>query len=166
MSSDDPTRPESRWSTLHRLLAEIDGQIAELYTQRGISGVRPRFVLPLVRLAHTGPLTIRALALELDRTHSAMSQTVAALRRDGFVETVPGADGRTREVTLTDRARRLVPLMEAEWRATEAAVDELDDEVDHPLSVAARDTARALAARPMIDRLHAHLVEPPAEPEA
>ena len=58
-------------------------QIESLYAERGIQGVRPRFAYPLIRLAHTGPLTIRELADSLDRSHSAMSQTITAMRAAG-----------------------------------------------------------------------------------
>lgn len=46
----------------------------------------------------------------LDLTHSAVSQTVAALRAEGLVVTVPGPDARTRVVELTERAKELVAL--------------------------------------------------------
>ncbi|MEU8120466.1 MarR family transcriptional regulator [Spirillospora sp. NPDC049024] len=164
MTSSDPTAAPGRWSGLFALLAGIDAQIESLYTERGIRGVRPRFAYPLIRLAHTGPLTIRELAESLDRSHSAMSQTIAAMRREGLVDSEPGADARTRRVTLTDRGRGLVPFLEAEWRATEAAVAELDDEVPHPLSGVVAELERALARRPMRDRILSRLEAPPPDP--
>src|SRR5918992_670810 len=94
-----------------------DATIARIYTERGITGVRPRCVGPLIRLGRRGGMTIRQLTESLDVTHSAMSQTVSALQRAGLVTTAPGADARTREVVLTERARALLPFLEAEWRA-------------------------------------------------
>ncbi|WP_218009947.1 MarR family winged helix-turn-helix transcriptional regulator [Actinomadura kijaniata] len=157
MTSLDPTASPGRWHALYALLAAMDSQIESLYTERGVEGVRPRFAYPLIRLAHTGPLTIRELADSLDRSHSAMSQTISAMRREGLVETEPGADARTRRIILTDRGRDLVPFLEAEWRATEAAVAELDDEVPHPLSAVVTELERALARRSMRDRILSHL---------
>ncbi|MFI6515720.1 MarR family winged helix-turn-helix transcriptional regulator [Spirillospora sp. NPDC050679] len=166
MTSTDPTASPGRWHALHALLARMDGEIESLYADRGIEGVRPRFAYPLIRLAHTGPLTIRELAESLNRSHSAMSQTIAAMRREGLVDSGPGADARTRRITLTDRGRALVPFLEAEWRATEAAVAELDDEVSHPLSAVVAELEQALARRPMKQRILAHLdAPPPAPPE-
>ncbi|MFC9970935.1 MarR family winged helix-turn-helix transcriptional regulator [Spirillospora sp. NPDC127200] len=164
MTSTDPTASPGRWHALYALLARMDGQIESLYADRGIEGVRPRFAYPLIRLAHTGPLTIRELAESLDRSHSAMSQTISAMRREGLVDSGPGADARTRRITLTDRGRALVPFLEAEWRATEAAVAELDDEVSPPLSAVVTELERALAQRSMKERVLAHLDEPPAAP--
>lgn len=164
VTSSDPTATPGRWHALHTLLAGLDAQIESLYTDRGIRGVRPRFAYPLIRLAHTGPLTIRELAASLDRSHSAMSQTIAAMRREGLVDSEPGADARTRRVSLTDRGRALVPFLEAEWRATEAAVAELDDEVPHRLSAVVTELERALARRPMKDRILSHLGAVPPDP--
>jgi DNA-binding MarR family transcriptional regulator len=169
----DPTASAGRWDALHALLADIDSQIESLYTERGIEGVRPRFAYPLIRLAHTGPLTIRELAESLGRSHSAMSQTITAMRREGLVDSEPGADARTRRITLTERSRALIPFLEAEWRATETAVAELDDEVSHPLSAVVAELARALERRPMRDRIGSHLAgllpdvgAPPTEPRS
>lgn len=135
-----------------------------MYVERGIEGVRPRFAYPLIRLAHTGPLTIRELADSLGRSHSAMSQTLTAMRREGLVDSELGTDARTRRITLTDRGRALIPFLEAEWRATEAAVAELDDEIPHALSAVVAELERALERRPMRHRILAHLDEPFADP--
>lgn len=156
IDSGDPTE-QSRWRPLFALLNAMDEDIARLYGERGIEGVRPRFALPLIRLSHRGPLTIRQLAATLDVTHSAMSQTVGALRREGLVSSSPGPDARTRQVELTDRAVAIVPFLEAEWRATEHAVAELDAEIPYALSQAASDLKAALSRRSFYDRIARHL---------
>jgi DNA-binding MarR family transcriptional regulator len=152
----DPTK-HSRWRPLRVLLAAMDDEIGRLYTERGINGVRPRYVMPMIRLGNSRPMTIRALAEDLDVTHSAMSQTVTALRREGLVTSAPGADARTREVELTERAKKLVPFLEAEWRATERAVAELEEELPYALSQVVRDLEAALEKRSFHDRIERHL---------
>lgn len=156
VSRSDPTE-HSRWRPLRQLLQAMDDDIARLYDERGVSGIRPRYAMPLIRLGRRGPMTIRDLAEALDVTHSATSQTVAALRREGFVRTRPGADARTREVALTARGRALLPFLEAEWRATERAVADLDAEIPYPLSQVVRDLEAALTRRPFRDRIAARL---------
>ncbi len=135
----------------------MDADIARVYDERGVRGVRPRFTMVLIRLAHTGAMTIRELAEGMERSHSALSQTVAALRTEGLVDSVPGPDARTRLITLTDAGRELVPFLEAEWRATEAAVAELESEVPYPLTQVVQDLASALQRRSFKDRIIAHL---------
>jgi DNA-binding MarR family transcriptional regulator len=164
----EPTSPTpdpvdtSRWRPVWQLLGSLDRDIADLYAEAGLAGFRPRFAGPLIRLARRGPLTIQQLADLAEVTHSAMSQTVTAMRTAGFVESAIGPDSRTRLVALTDRARSVVPFLEAEWRATEAALVELEAEVPHALSQAALDIRAALTVRPFAERLRSHLhVEPP-----
>lgn len=131
--------------------------ISALYAERGVEGVRPRFAYPLIRLAHTGPLTIKDLAASLGLTHSAVSQTVSALRSQGLVESAAGPDARTRVVDLTRRGRDLVPFLEAEWRATEAAAFELDAALPVSLVEFTEALRRQLDERAFLDRILDHL---------
>jgi DNA-binding MarR family transcriptional regulator len=159
--TESPDGPEplepAEWRPLHQLLGHMDEQIAEVYRRRGITDVRPRFVGPLILLARHRSLTIRELAELTGRTHSALSQTVTALRKQGLVESAPGADARTRRVTLTARGRGLVPLMEAEWHATEEAVRQLDREIPYAMTRVVADLAAALARRSFADRVEDQL---------
>jgi DNA-binding MarR family transcriptional regulator len=152
----DPTEV-NRWRPLRLLLDAMEADIARLYAEHGISGIRPRHVGPLIRLGRRGPMSIRELADALTVTHSAMSQTVSALRREGLVRDVPGDDARVRRVALTERARAVLPFLEAEWSATERAVAELEDEIPYPLSRVIRDLEAALARRSFRDRIARHL---------
>jgi DNA-binding MarR family transcriptional regulator len=152
----DPTE-QSRWRPFHQLVRHMDNDLGRIYVDRAVTGITPRHVMPLIRLAYVGEITIRQLASELGVTHSAASQTVAALSRAGYVRTEKGADARTRTVTLTDTGRALIPLFEAEWRATEAAIAELEEEIPYPLSQVARDLEAALAERSFYQRVTAHL---------
>ncbi|GIM74001.1 MarR family winged helix-turn-helix transcriptional regulator [Winogradskya consettensis] len=145
------------WSPVHALLGELDRDIAALYTEAGIEGVRTRFVGPLIALGRFGPHTIQELADRRGVTHSAMSQTVAAMRTAGLVESAEGPDGRTRRVQLTARATEIVPFMNAEWRATEATVRALDAELPYPLTKVVEDIRAALARRSFPDRLQDNL---------
>ncbi len=139
----------------------MDAEVEQVYVARGIEGVRPRFAYPMIRLAHTGPLTIRQLAKSLDRSHSAISQTIAAMRKEGLVSSEPGPDARTRRIDLTERGRALVPFLEAEWRATHTTVAELDAEIPYPLTTVVEDLRRALERRSMRERVLGHLGKPP-----
>ena len=158
VTSADPTT-DGYWQPLREVQQLMEQGIVALYEQRGIEGVRPRFAYPLIRLAHTGPLTIKELAASLELTHSAVSQTVSALRAQGLVETAPGADARTRVVDLTDEGRDLVPFLEAEWRATEAAAAELDATLPVSLAELTAAMRERLADRPFLDRILDHLPE-------
>ncbi|HZA31877.1 MAG TPA: MarR family winged helix-turn-helix transcriptional regulator [Propionibacteriaceae bacterium] len=158
-SRDSDLIESSRWRPLRLLLSAMDRDIAAFYDNAGIHGFRPRFSPALIQLARQGPMTIRALADAVDVTHSAMSQTVAAMRSAGLVSGAPTIDARTRAVRLTPKARRLVPFLEAEWRATERTVIELEEEIPYPLTQVVRDIEHAVGRRSFGDRLEQHLAE-------
>ena len=151
-SPGDPTLT-SALRPLRLLLNAMDDDIGRLYDERGVAGVRPRFSMTLIKLRHLGPLTIRQLAAEVEVTHSAMSQTITAMRAAGLVDAATGADARTRTISLTGQGRALVPFLEAEWRATEAALGELESEIPYPLTQVVRDMAEALQRRSFHDRI-------------
>jgi DNA-binding MarR family transcriptional regulator len=159
---DDPTEV-SRWRPVFRLLSDMDDEIARVYADNGIEDLKPTWVLEIVRLHARGPMTIAELARSVGRTHSALSQKVAAMRAAGWLETTPGRDARSKMVTLTAKAERAVVLLDAEWRATEAAVTELEAELPYPLTRVAEDIRAALARRSFHTRITEHLsAESPA----
>lgn len=137
----------------------MDQDIASLYDEVGAGRVRPRFVGPLLRLGRHGPMTIRELADRVEVTHSAMSQTVAGMREAGLVDDAETTDRRTRKITLSELGRELLPLMEAEWRATEATVREIETEIPYPVSRAVEDIRAALTRRSFSERLRDNLAK-------
>lgn len=148
----DPTE-ESRWRGLRLLQSAMDAEIARLYTEAQIQGLKPSFVMELLRLNARGPMTITELAESVERTHSATSQKVAAMRIAGLVRTMPGPDARSKKVALTTRAKRVVRRLAAEWRATEAAIDEIETEIPYPLSRVVTDIEEALQRKSFHDRI-------------
>lgn len=156
----DPTE-QSRWRPVRLLLDAMDADIGKIYAARQISGLKPSFVMELLRLHARGPMTITELADSVQRTHSATSQKVAAMRAAGLVRTVPGTDARSKKVTLTAKARRIVGLLAAEWRATEAAVAALEADIPYPLSQVVSDIQAALRRRSFHDRILDHLASDP-----
>lgn len=154
----DPTE-HSIWRPLRLLLAAMDADIARLYADSPIDGIKPSFVLELLRLHARGPMTIAELAESVGRTHSAISQKVAAMRAAGLVRTAAGADARTKKVMLTGSARKIVGQLGAEWRATEAAVAEIEAEIPYPLSRVVADIEAALRRKSFHDRVAAKLAD-------
>jgi len=155
----DPTT-SSRWRPLHRLLAAMDDDIAQIYRDLGISDLKPTWVRELLRLEAHGPMTITELAESTQRTHSAMSQKVSAMQAAGFVRTRPGPDARSKRVTLTAKARRITGQLAAEWAATA----ELETEIPYPLSRAVADIQTALDHKTFRERILEHLDDAPSAP--
>ena len=157
----DPTE-QSRWRPVFRVLSGIDDEIARVYAENGIPDLKPNWVMEIIRLHVRGPMTIAELARSVERTHSAMSQKVAAMRAAGWLETSPGPDARSKKVTLTPKAERIAAKLAAEWRATEASITELEAEIPYPLTRVADDIAAALARKSFHDRITEKLAQDPA----
>jgi DNA-binding MarR family transcriptional regulator len=157
----DPTEI-SHWRPWRLLQAAMDDDIGRLYAEAKIDGIKPSFVMELIRLHARGPMTISELAASVQRTHSGTSQKVAAMRAAGLVRTTTGADARSKQVVLTAKARRLVGRLAAEWRATEAAVAEIEAEIPYPLTQVTRDIEAALQRKSFHDRIAEKLAADPA----
>lgn len=153
---------QSLWRPLRLLQASMDADIARIYSEQQIDGLKTSFVMELLRLHACGPMTITELAESVHRTHSALSQKVAAMRAAGWVQTVVGDDARSKRVTLTDKGRRVVGRLAAEWRATEAALADLEAEIPYPLSRVVADIEQALERKSFHDRIAEKLAEDPA----
>jgi DNA-binding MarR family transcriptional regulator len=156
----DPTE-ESVWRRLRILLAAMEAEIARIYAEADVTGLKPSMVMELLRLNARGAMTIGELAESVQRTHSATSQKVAAMRAAGLIRTTTGADARTRKVTLTAKARRIMGKLAAEWRATEASVAEIEQEIPYPLSRVVTDIEAALRRKSFHDRIAEKLAHDP-----
>jgi DNA-binding MarR family transcriptional regulator len=154
----DPSEP-SRWRPLWDLQRDMSAEIGRIYTDAHVDGLKPSYVRELLLLYSRGPMTITELAQAVQRTHSAMSQKVAAMRAAGLVRTGAGADARSKMVALTAKSRRIAGLLAAEWQATEAALAELEAELPYPVTQVVGDVSEALARRSFYDRITAHLAK-------
>jgi DNA-binding MarR family transcriptional regulator len=162
---DDPTE-RSRWRPVFGLLSDLDDAIAQVYADNGIDDLKPSWVLEIVRLHVRGPMTIAELARSVSKTHSALSQKVAAMRAAGWLDTTQGADARSKRVTLTPKAERVAGLLAAEWRATESAIAEIEAELPYPLTRVADDIRAVLARKTLHDRITDRLAADTAQPSS
>jgi DNA-binding MarR family transcriptional regulator len=165
-SEQTPKRPASIdelpsiWRPLDAVRRRMDDSLGDLYRELGIEGVSTRFSMAIMFLAD-GDATIRSLAERCGVTHSAMSQSVAAMKTAGLVTSAPGDDARSRVVALTDAGRSLAPLLWDEWYATEAAVAELDAELTRPVGAVVAEIDAALDRESFADRVRRHLGQRP-----
>ncbi|MBW4722103.1 MarR family transcriptional regulator [Saccharothrix sp. SC076] len=149
---------------MRHLHDQLDADITRVYADLGLPEFRPRYA-PVVRIVDArGPQSIRDLATTIGITHSAVSQTVNQMKRDGLVDLRPGDDARQRIVHLTDRTRALLPTIHAEWNATTAAARQLDAELPYPLSTLVELALRAVGEKSMHQRVREHLEPEPPHP--
>ena len=131
----------------------MDADIARIYAEAQITGLTPSMVMELLKLHAHGPMTITELAQSVQRTHSATSQKVAAMRAAGLVRTTTGSDARTRKIIMTAKGRRIIGKLAAEWRATEAAVADIENEIPYPVAQVAADIEAVLQRKSFHDRI-------------
>ncbi|WP_051174132.1 MarR family winged helix-turn-helix transcriptional regulator [Amycolatopsis orientalis] len=138
---------------LRHVLEVTEADVSAFFEDIGLGDYRPRFT-PFVRaIVARGPLAIRDLAAEVGVTHSAASQTIAQMARQDLVSLERGTDARQRIVSLTDKARKLMPTLEAEWAATSAAADQLEAELPYPLREVLAAAIEALERKPLRQRI-------------
>jgi DNA-binding MarR family transcriptional regulator len=136
---------------LRNLIDRLDSDVDQRYREDGLD-YRPRFTPVARALSIFGPKSIATIAREAGMRHSAISQTVAQMRRQGLITLVAGRDGRERLVTPTPLLVSMMPQLVRHWAATNAAAAELDAELPQSLVAAVRAALEALEQRSFADR--------------
>lgn len=124
------------------LLSQLGSHVAGEF-QRSMSGigVKPRTYAVLMALANQDGQSQRQLSARLGIHRNAMVLVIDALEADGLVKRVAHPDDRRAfAITLTDRARNLLPDLDKTGHA-------LEDSITTPLSAAERNTLRELLQR-------------------
>lgn len=149
--------------TLVRHLIELlDGEVEAAYAASGLDW-RPRYTPILRALMGLGPVSIKVLAQKIGISHSAVSQTVSQMVKDGLVALKPGSDARERIVILTAKAETMIPALQRQWAAVNAAAAQLDGELSSPLSAVVREAIAALGQCPFGERIRAAAQALPAD---
>jgi DNA-binding MarR family transcriptional regulator len=141
-------------SRVRTLIELLDGEVEAAYAASGLDW-RPRYTPVLRTLMSLGPTSIKAVALEIGISHSAVSQTVSQMTRDGLVLLKPGADARERIVALTPKTEAMIPALQRQWAATNTAANQLDAELSAPLSAVLGEAIDALNRRTFGERIAA-----------
>ncbi|GAA4542521.1 MarR family winged helix-turn-helix transcriptional regulator [Amycolatopsis samaneae] len=149
----EPLTSEGLGTRLRHVLDLLDGDVAKFLDDLGLTDYRPRYSPIVHALVAHGTLAIRDLARETGVTHSAASQTVAQMNRAGLLTLAPGADARERLVSLTGKARDLVPLLDAAWAATSEAATRLEAELPYSLGELLAAIVDALEGRSFRERI-------------
>lgn len=142
MSSASPTLG----TLLRSLIDLLDGDVESAYAAAGLAW-RPRYTPVLRVLRRSGPSAIKTIALEIGVSHSAASQTVSQMAREGLLVMTPGVDARERIVVLTPETEAMIPALERQQAATNAAAAELDAELSASLTEVLGEAITALHRR-------------------
>jgi DNA-binding MarR family transcriptional regulator len=124
------------------LMSQLGSHIAGEFQRRMSDiGARPRTFAVLMALATEDGQSQRQLSARLGIHRNAMVTVIDTLEAEGLVKRMAHPDDRRAfAVTLTARARRLLPDLDA-------AVSALEDTITAPLSAVERRTLRELLQR-------------------
>ena len=143
-------------SLLRALIASLDDGVQQLYRSHSET-FRPRYYPVVILLLDHDALRIGELAERCGVSQPAMTQTVAAMRRDGIVRTEDGKDHRARLVSLTAEGKAQAARLDAYWQATARAAAQLEAECGFSISEIAGGYLKALEQRPFIERIKEQL---------
>lgn len=113
---------------LRQLLERLDRDVERAYRERGLD-FRPRYTSVTRLLIRHGALRVGDMVAQIRVSQPSVSATLAAMQRDGLINSTRGEDGRERVIELTDKALAMVPALEEQWRATAAAAQSLNRDV-------------------------------------
>jgi DNA-binding MarR family transcriptional regulator len=140
--TDRPTGIAALDERIPFLLSQLGSQMASEFDRRmrGI-GVAPRTYAVLMALASQDGQSQRQLSARLGIHRNVMVSVIDALEADGLVKRMAHPDDRRAfAITLTDRARTLLPDLDRQGQ-------ELEDKVTAPLSEEERRMLRDLLQR-------------------
>ncbi|XXF10013.1 MarR family transcriptional regulator [Pseudomonas sp. D1-3] len=145
---------------LLRYVSELVERGAEQHYQEMGLTYRARYT-PVLRAIEAGARTITEITARTHLTQGAISQTVNQMEADGLITRQRGADARKSEVHLAPAGQRLMPLLIGHWAATFHAIEQLEQDIGHPLRQVLRAAAQALQHQDFSQRLSA-AKRPPA----
>lgn len=146
--------PPTLGTLLRHLIDLLDGEVEAAYAAANLAW-RPRYTPVLRVLMNRGGQPIKAIALEIGISHSAVSQTVTQMVKDDLVMLKPGDDARERIVILTDKTEQMIPRLQRQWAAVNLAAATLDRELSAPLSGVVQEAIAALTDKPFGQRIQA-----------
>mgnify|MGYP004710373301 FL=1 len=129
----------------------VDQGALRHYQQLGLP-YRPRYT-PVLRALCDGAITVSDITDRTRLTQGAVSQTISLMAADGIIERRRLGDGRKSALVITAHGRKLLMVLEPHWKHTFAAIDQLEQEIGHPLRTALDAAAQALEQRDFATRL-------------
>jgi DNA-binding MarR family transcriptional regulator len=138
---------------LRHLIELLDGAVQQSYADAGLD-YRPRYTPVMRALAGGQPHSVSQIAEIAGISQPAATQTVALMLKEGWLVAQPSpTDARQKLLRLSAQGERLLPQLQACWRATSAAADSLDADLPYPLSETLAQAIAALEQRPFSQRI-------------
>ena len=120
-------------SRLKRLSDQVMRDGANIYKENNID-FEPRWFTVFYALTQKEPQGVTEIARELSLTHAAVSQTVRELLNKKLITAVKDKkDGRKRLLSLSNKGRELLPVIQPLWNDIAVAIHEMINEHQHSI---------------------------------
>jgi DNA-binding MarR family transcriptional regulator len=140
-------------NALLRHLADLlDRAVEQSYVDAGLD-YRLRYAPVVQALRELGPSSLRTISRHAGITHSAVSQTVAQMKKRGLIKLQASPDARERIVALTPKMEIMLRELRDSRGATDAATRSLNRQLSMPLSKLLREAIAALERLPFAERI-------------
>lgn len=152
MSTDPLIHKRTLGTLLRALIGMLDRDVDAFYAERGIP-LRSRYTPVIKALLNRDSATIKQLASDVGLTHSALSQTITQMVKDGLVVATAGDDPRERRIRLSLEGMALLPQILECWRIFERATETVSQDAGIELMAMAERAISALQERPFSERV-------------
>ncbi len=119
-----PAAPQPQGCT-HFKLRQLQRSVARLYdTQLALTGLKTTQYSLLSHLVTLGPVAPSMLAARMGLDASTLTRNLRPLIEQGWCEQGPGADARSRSITLTAAGRLKRAQAKAHWKRAQLALNQ------------------------------------------
>ena len=140
-------------TALRQLAAQVSKDAENTYAKFGFA-IEPKWFPVFYVLASKGADSVVNIAKEINHSHVSVSKIVKEMKARDLIESYKSSDdSRVTLVALNDKAKAMVPQMEKQCDAIDAAMRELKDETGIDLWEAVSVVERHLRYRPISARV-------------
>ncbi len=140
-------------TALRQLAAQVSKDAENTYGKFGFA-IEPKWFPVFYVLASKGADSVVNIAKEINHSHVSVSKIVKEMKATGLIESYKSSDdSRVTLVALNDTAKAMVPQMEKQCDAIDAAMRELKEETGIDLWEAVSVVERHLRYRPISARV-------------
>jgi DNA-binding MarR family transcriptional regulator/N-acetylglutamate synthase-like GNAT family acetyltransferase len=109
---------------LKQLTERLSNDAAKVYKQLNIK-FEPRWFTFFYLLYKRAPISITEISVQLGFSQPAATQLADILIKEGLIKNVKDSDTRKRLLTLSEKGKRMIPILQPVWDAFDSATKEL-----------------------------------------
>jgi DNA-binding MarR family transcriptional regulator/N-acetylglutamate synthase-like GNAT family acetyltransferase len=137
---------------LKQLTERLNTDAAKIYKHLSIR-FEPRWFTFFYLLYKRAPLTITEISAQLGFSQPAATQLADILIKEGLIKNVKDTDTRKRLLTLSEKGKRMIPLLQPVWDGFESATKDLFKETGIDVLLVLDKLEKVLDAKSLSERI-------------